>query len=119
MAVSEPAASVAPVRSAGTICIRQTVVHVVVVVRLTYSPRGCILASAEVPWPFKICTQQNYWLEMVKVTELVLILMVLNSPFHFSHCLHNRTHQDSTIERFLCVGGSEGVCQRQGYCWLI
>ena len=89
MAVSGPAALVAPVRSAGTICIRQTVVHVVVVVRLTYSPRGCVLASAEVPWPFKICTQQNYWLEMVKVTELVLVLVALNSPFHWLLSIHS------------------------------
>ena len=89
MVVSEPAALVAPVRSAGTVRIRQTVVHVAVVVRLTYSPRSYALALAEVPRPFKICTQQNYWSEMVKVTELVLVLVALNSPFHWLLSIHS------------------------------
>ena len=96
MAVSEPAATVAPVRSAGTICIRQTVIHVVVVVRLTYSPRGCVLASAEVPWPFKICTQQNYWSEMVKVTELGLVLMAKSNHL-FTDAFHTLTTRIATI----------------------
>ena len=56
--VSGLAASVAPVRSAGTVCIRQTIVHVAVVVSLTYSPRGYVLALAWAPRPFRIVTRK-------------------------------------------------------------
>ena len=93
--MSEPAASVAPVRSAGTVCIRQTIVHVAVVVSLTYSPRGYVLALAGAPRPFRIRTQQNYYSEMVKVTELGLVLMAKSNHLFtgfFSHTLLKWAH---------------------------